>query len=434
MKQNKLLYPYWRTKDIYVREKKRGVSPKTRAMIVIAVLILAYLFIAAFAIGSTSTTDSRADEVGSGKDVTEVKDELNDNTDSLLSEIDFSNLQSFINSLDSSQKSLFGGDFAARVKSIISGDLAIDSGSLFGYISGLFGLDFLTYSSLIVTVLIAALGYNIATAFKSRAAGESVDKIVYFAMLTVVVTVAVSAFASVAYDAVSVVRAVASVISACAPILLTVMTASGATTTAAVYSPTVAVLTSGLVNLITLVALPMIILSAVLSVINGVSTTVKLGRISEFFNSAVKWLLGTAFFVFFAIIGIQGITASVHDGISLRAAKFAVSKYVPIIGGYLSDGFNLVVAGNVLIKNAVGLSAVVLASVIVIPVIVKTVVFTLSLKLASALAEPLGGEKIAKTLADFSKSSSAVASAVIGMAFLSVIFLVMIISTGNLVL
>lgn len=413
-----------------VSAKLKYKNPKKRAIVFIAVLLLFYLAVSVAALSTTTIKNYAADDGYSN----ETSESLSDSTNELLSEIDFAELQNFVNSLDSSQKSLFGSDFGARVQAIINGDFAIDSNNLFGYISQLFGIDFLYYSSLVVTVLIAALGYNIATAFKNRVTGESTEKIVYFAMLTVVVTVAISAFAIVAHDAVTVVRAVSSVITACAPILLTVMTAAGATTTAAVYSPTVAVLTSGLVNLITLVVVPMIILSAVLSVINGVSTTVKLGRIADFFNSSVKWILGTAFFIFFAIIGIQGITASVHDGISLRAAKFAVSKYVPIIGGYLSDGFNLVVAGNVLIKNSVGLSAIVLASVMVIPVIVKTVVFTLSLKLAAALAEPLGGEKISKTLADFSKSSSAIASAIIGMAFLSVIFLVMIISTGNLIL
>jgi hypothetical protein len=52
---------------------------------------------------------------------------------------------------------------------------------------------------------------------------------------------------------------------------------------------------------------------------------------------------------------VQGITSASIDGISIRATKYAISNSIPIVGGFLRDGFDIVIAGSVLIKNAVGI-------------------------------------------------------------------------------
>ena len=216
-----------------------------------------------------------------------------------------------------------------------------------------------------------------------------------------------------------------------APVLLTLMTAAGASGSAGVYTPTVAALGSGMTGIVTFVAFPALLMALTFDVIDSVST-LKLGKTSEFFRSASKWLLGTAFFLFITVISVSGITASVRDGISVRAARFAVSKYVPIIGGYLSQGFDFIMAGNVLIKNAIGTSAVALVVLFVLPVVSKVAVFTLTLKLTAAVAEPLGGERFCGIMTSVSKSSSLIGTVIVAMTALYVLFLTMLVCTGNI--
>ena len=125
---------------------------------------------------------------------------------------------------------------------------------------------------------------------------------------------------------------------------------------------------------------------------------VKLGGAAKFCISAAKWVLYTTFFLFLAFLSVQGITAAIYDNVSVRAAKFAMSKYIPVIGGYLSEGFNVILAGSVLIKNAVGLTAVVVLLMTVLPVLIKIIAVSLSLKLAGAITEPFEGGKITSLL------------------------------------
>jgi stage III sporulation protein AE len=177
--------------------------------------------------------------------------------------------------------------------------------------------------------------------------------------------------------------------------------------------------------------IPLFILSSVFSVVGNLSETVRLKKMSGFFMKACKWILGTAFFLFIAFLSVQGITAAVHDGVSVRTAKFAISKYVPIIGGYLSDGFNLVMAGSALVKNAVGMTAVIILILTVLPVVSQTAVFNLSLHLTSAVAEPLGEKRISNILSELAKSTGTLIAVVLGAAFLYFIFLILVICTGS---
>lgn len=365
----------------------------------------------------------------------EAKDEeetVEDSVDDLLDNLDLSSVQGIVDMLSSDSLVIFGfDDIAERMRAVANGEFENDFGSIVTYVFALLGTDIFEFLPMLIGCLAIVIAYSIMNSVKSGFARETVERVMYFATGTLAVSLVVGYFSSVLVQAVKYVSSLKTQINAVSPVLITLMTAAGASTSAGVYSPTVAVLGSGMTSVITYLAFPALLMGLVFDIIGSVSTGLKLGNTAEFLRSACKWFLGTAFFIFIAVIGVSGITASVRDGISVRAARFAVSKYVPVIGGYLSQGFDFVMAGNVLIKNALGSSAVVLIILCAAPVISKLAVFTLTLKLTAAIAEPLGGERFGGILTSISKSSSMLATVVIAITFLYILFLSMIICTGN---
>ncbi|MCH5350449.1 MAG: stage III sporulation protein AE, partial [Clostridiales bacterium] len=307
-------------------------------------------------------------------------------------------------------------------------------GGIIMHVLKVLGAEVLEFVPMMLSVLAIVLAYNLISSIRGKFASESIEKVVYFATGLVAVCLVVGYFSSVLATAVKFVVSVKTQINAVAPVMITLMTAAGASSSAGVYTPSVALLGAGMVNAITYVVFPMILMGLVFDIIGSVSSSVKLDKASDFFRSCCKWFMGTSFFLFTTMLGVSGITASVKDGISIKAARFAVSKYVPVIGGYLSQGFDYIMAGNVLIKNAVGASAIVLVILTAAPVICRLVVFSLTLKLTAAICEPLGGEKFSGVLSAIGKSASLVTTAVVAMTFLYVLFLIMIISTGNVAL
>ena len=380
--------------------------------------------------------DPPAPDVGRyASSVSEDDGSVPDSVDDLLDKLDLSGVQGILDKLSSDGVSLFGfGDITERVRAVANGQFDNDVGGILSYVTALLGSDIFEFLPMMIACLAIVIAYNIISSVRSRFASESVERVVYFATGTLAVALVVGYFSAIMSSAVSFVVSVKNQINAVSPVLLTLMTAAGASSSSGVYAPSVAVLGSGMTNAITYLAFPALLMGLVFDVIGSVSTSIKLEKTSEFFRSACKWFLATAFFLFVTVIGVSGITASVRDGISVRAAKFAVSKYVPVIGGYLSQGFDFVMAGNVLIKNALGSSAVVLIVLCAAPVISKLAVFTLTLKLTAAIAEPLGGDKLGGILTSVSKSSSALTAIVSAMTFLYILFLSMVICTGNIAL
>ena len=135
--------------------------------------------------------------------------------------------------------------------------------------------------------------------------------------------------------------------------------------------------------------------------------------------------------MFVGFITLEGITGATFDTVTVKSTKFALSSYVPILGGYLSDGFDLVMASCVLIKNAVGLTAIILLFFIAIVPVLKILVLSLSLRLASAIIEPISDNKISDLLFSVSKNLILLVVVLLGFAFVVFIVIMLIIYTCN---
>lgn len=353
----------------------------------------------------------------------------------MTDELDLSELQRLFSELDENKQSLFGGDIAGYIKAAASGESGMGFESFFGYVLSAFGASVKDVLPLVASVAGIAAAVALISGIKGNFAGSSTEKAVSIAGVALCsVTVLLSAFSAIK----AVGELVGSLRAQCEavfPILFMLMTALGASGSIAVYQPAVAVLAFSITELITVVVLPLIIASLVLGVISGVTSeeggTESLSKVTA---SAAKWLMYTSFFLFTAFLSVKGATAAVFDNVSVRTAKFALSRYVPVIGGYLSEGFNTILASVALIKNAVGGTAILVMIVTALPVLMKTIVTSLSLKLAEAVVGTFSNGKIKKVLSNAAGAVNALIAVVAGTAFLYFIFLMLIIVSGNLVL
>ncbi len=384
--------------------------------------------------GAAITATTRRADGGNAEESEESEEQsITGSVDELLDKLDLEGLQGLVNMLGEDELGVFGfTDIKERIRAVTSGEFNNDFGGIVSYVMGLLGANVFEYIPMLLSVVAIILAYNLLNSIKGKYASESIERVVYFATGALAISLIVGYFSSILASSVKFAVSVRTQVQTVAPILITLMTAAGATSSAGVYTPSVVVLGSGMTNAVTYLVFPALLMALVFDIIGSISTSVKLDKTVEFFRSACKWFLGTAFFLFVTVIGITGITASVRDGITVRAARFAVSKYVPVIGGYLSQGFDFIMAGNVLIKNAVGSSAVVIIILLVSPILSKLVIFTLTLKLTAAIAEPLGGDRFCGVLSSVAKTSSMIATAVVALTVMYVLFLAMIICTGNI--
>jgi stage III sporulation protein AE len=347
--------------------------------------------------------------------------------------VEFSQLEQYFYTLTPEQATLFGGNIVEYVKKIANGqfDFETNFGSFILRAIGVSAKGVLPMLSMIVAVAILTAIIN---NLKGNFCSQSVEKAVNFAGIAMMSIVVLVQTFNVIKRTDTLVCELGKQMEIVFPLLFTFMNALGASGSVTVYQPAVATLSFSVTGLVTGLAMPVLIATIVISIVGNLSSSIKLNGFAKFLESASKWVLYTAFFVFLGFLSLKGITAGVYDNMSVRTAKFALSKYVPVIGGYLSEGFNAILAGTVLVKNAVGLSSIVLMLSVVLPVLIEIIVLVLTLKLAGAITQSLGCEKITGTLTSISSSITLLISIVLGVCFSYFIFVVLIINSGNLVL
>lgn len=122
------------------------------------------------------------------------------------------------------------------------------------------------------------------------------------------------------------------------------------------------------------------------------------GRISGMMKRFMQWALGISATVFVGVLSIRSIIACAADSVSVRAAKFTVSSFIPVIGGAISDAYTTVSGSVALIRSAAGSFGVIAVMLTAIRPIAAVIAMSASVRLASACAEILGQKNISKLL------------------------------------
>jgi len=362
----------------------------------------------------------------------DIEGQLRDNVNNTLGGINFGILDNIANSLGNLNFNLFGSDnFATRVGRILSGEYMNDYPNMFQALMRLFGGVVLDVMPLLVLIIAIAILSGFVQSLKTDNNSSGVRDVVHFVTYAAVIVLVMYAVASLVATTTQALNSIKTQMDVVFPILLTLVASIGGAASVGVYQPAVVMLSQGVMTIFTMVVMPLFIITLTFSVVGNLSTTNRFDKFVSFFTSTFKWTIGIVFTVFLAIITIQGISAGVTDGISVRAARFTISSYIPFLGGYLSQGFDLVLASSVLIKNAVGVAGLYLLLGVVLAPIAKILVFSLAMKLAAAITQPIGDERISNFLTSINKAFSMLLAILIAVSFMYFITVGLVIVSGN---
>ncbi|HOR13691.1 MAG TPA: stage III sporulation protein AE [Clostridia bacterium] len=217
------------------------------------------------------------------------------------------------------------------------------------------------------------------------------------------------------------------------PLLLTLLTAAGGITSAGIFQPAMSMLCSGVTIALQNVVLPVTLTGGVMGVLNNITGRVQLGQFFNLSKSVAKWLIGLLFTLYSGVTTLQGMSAATFDGISVRTAKFALDKLVPIVGGMVSGTVDTMLGCAVLVKNAVGLLAIILAFSIACIPLMRIGVGMLAFRFAAAVCEPIADPRLPKMLASLADVLTYLFAATVSLSVMFMITVGLVMSTGNTV-
>ena len=356
-------------------------------------------------------------------------DELSDVIKNQLDNLDFDEVENFINSLE--DKLFFDGGFFEYVKGVLSGKSNFNIVSVFNVFLQYIMSDIIEILPTLFAVLGVSLFCSVAYMNKSSFLSESTKDVIFFVCFATVILLVLSDVASILSKVYKSIYSLSELSQCVFPILLTLMVASGGNVSANIYTPTVAFLSTGFVAILTKFLFPLITIMLILGIVGNISKNVSLEKAHDFTVSLGKWSLGLCVTIFSFFITVQGICSAITDGVSLRVTKYALSNSIPLIGGFLSGGFDLVLAGSVLIKNAVGVGSLFLILVITIKPILTLIVYRLLIMLFSAVIDPISDKRFTSYLSILNKTLSFLLALVIAVAFMIFVLLLLLVCSAN---
>ena len=345
----------------------------------------------------------------------------------IIDETDLSEYEDFVNNLKLPDDYTLSG----LLDSVLNNNYELDFNYLTSYILKCFlgNIKGLIIQSLIIliTVVLMSILNNLTSGFSKT----STKKIVYLACYGTIIVIVGIMVGSAIESSGKMISDVEKFSNVSFPALLTLVTAIGANASAAVYQPLVLIFSSLMIKIINYIVMPAFFISFVFNIIGNLSDDLKLSKISGFAKSAGEWIIGISFGLFITYTTAQGITGAGIDSLATKGAKYALGSYIPVIGGYLKDGFDLITAGCIVIKNALGfVSLIILLFIAIIP-IMRILSTMLILRLTAAISEPFGDKKITDMLHGVSKSLVLPLVACICIVFSLLIIIMLIILTCN---
>lgn len=261
---------------------------------------------------------------------------------------------------------------------------------------------------------------------------STVSKVAYAIVYMVLIILALNSFHVAVNYASEAIQTMTSFILALIPLLLALLASSGGAVSAAFFHPVILFLmnTSGL--LIQNIVMPLIFLSAILSIVSTMTDQYKVTQLANLLRNIAIGALAVFLTVFLGVISVQGASAAVTDGITLRTAKFITGNFIPVLGRMFTDATDTVISASLLLKNTVGILGVgILICISAFPAI-KVLSLAFIYKLAAAILQPLGGGPVITCLGVISRSVLYIFAALAIVSLMFFLSITVIITAGNL--
>jgi stage III sporulation protein AE len=292
--------------------------------------------------------------------------------------------------------------------------------------------EFIVNGKLLGSLILLTVFSMFLQALQNSFEKSTISKVAYSIVFMVLIIIALNSFHVVVDYTNDAIGTMIQFILALIPLLLALMATSGGLISAAFFHPVILFMmnTSGL--FIQYVVLPLLFLSTLLSIVSILSEHYKVTQLAGMLRNWSIGLLGILLTVFLGVISVQGASAAVTDGVTVKTAKFITGNFVPVIGRVFTDATDTVISASMLLKNTVGLAGVAILLIIAAFPAVKILMVAFIYKFAAAILQPLGGGPVITCLDIISKSIIYVFAALGIVSLMFFLTITVIIASGNL--
>lgn len=316
---------------------------------------------------------------------------LREETERLLSEMDLAPLQ----------KAVPGLDVASLLESAAQGGAALPAGELLSAAGAALAGNLRSLAPRMVRVVgLAVLSAGLLR-LRAAAADDGAARLLQLMTYLCMALPAAADAAQLLQAGREAAERMVDLFAALLPTMLALLTAMGGAQSAAQMQSLGLLATGTLAGFAQRALFPLLGLAAAVTVVSRLAPQIRLASTGKLLRSIVHWALGVGFTLFLGVLTVQGATSASYDGVTMRAAKYAVDKFVPVVGGAFKDTADTLVGCSIVVKNAVGAVGLAGLLLILLGPCAQVLLTIAAYRLCAAAIEPLGAERIGPALQDF---------------------------------
>lgn len=243
--------------------------------------------------------------------------------------------------------------------------------------------------SILVLGIAAALLSNFSNIFRNQQIAEVSFEITYMLLFLLLLKV----FTGAAQITAVVLNGIREFMQALVPAFFLSVTMASGGATALVFYQFLLSLIYLLEWLMERSMLPLIQVHVILVFINHLTKEEYLSQLSELVTKAAGWVLKSILALVVGFNAIQGLLAPAIDALKTTAFSRA-AQMIPGIGNIAGSVTDVILGSAVLIKNGIGVAALVALAILCLTPLVKLGVLILLLKVAAALLQPVSDKRM----------------------------------------
>lgn len=339
-------------------------------------------------------------------------------------------LENFIEDVVSTNEIAPDIDVKEFLTSVVSGKQSIDTKTILSKLAEIFFREINENLKLLSQILIIAIISAILNNMQSAFDGSSISGLANYVTYILLAILIIGSFYQIVEITRDTINSMVNFMQIILPILLTFLVLAGGPNTKLVFHPMILATVNVIGSLVKNVIFPLVYFSFIISVLSNLSQRAELKKLTELGRQIVVFIISASFTIFIGIITIYGLSTKI-DGITIRTAKFAVDRFVPIVGGFLSDAVETVIGSSAILKNGIGIIGLIVLIVITAIPIIKISTLLLIYKISGTVVEPIVSKNVSNLLSDVSKSFTLVLISTVSVAIMFFITITIIVETGN---
>ncbi len=315
---------------------------------------------------------------------------------------------------------------------LLNGENFIDIHTLGGKILSLISEEVMLNINLVVSLIVLAIVCSILTNLQSAFENRGVSEISFVACYIVFVALTVTGFYECAKLAGKVVNEQAAFMKMAVPTYISLMISTGNVSVAKTMEPVFLFAVQFIGGFIDRFMLPVVFWISILSVVNNLSDRFHVSKLIDFSKQTITWVLAGMVTFFVAVMNLTGITSSAVDGVAIRSMKYAVGRFVPVVGGILTDSVDTVITSTIVVKNAMGVLGVIVMILICASPIIKLAVSMIMFKIAAGVIEPIADKRIVGIVSNIASGISLLFIMVFSVTVMFIISITTVIGFSNI--